>query len=782
MARTLFDGDHRRPLLGGGEKLREDLERETGFSEKQHPQTLDQALALLAPQLARVREAAAATPSELRGSRVVIEAKVLPNYLAGSYFPAKLFRVAKLDMLGVRVGRGEHRTKGSAGEERETKSYLLSAGEESFEALQRIFRGEIGKRVFERKARESLRYFDMIRVPGPEQTLRGDRQPAGSELTWEAVFHPALDPRGAGSFAEREEIWAKWLALVKRLGGRVAVEHRHEVSDLLFVPVRLSAEAAAQAAAFNPLRALRPMPTLEPAPVVEIRDLDQSGPDPPRATEPRSQLRLAVFDGGVDLGAPQLAPFVKSTDLTDEPPIPRDVEHGTMVTAAVLYGADHGDGGALSRPEVGVDHYRVLPPRKDPTFDLDVVSVLEQIERKVVEEGYKIVNLSIGPRVALEDDSEPHAWTARLDALAERHGVLFCTAVGNDGTADPSSGAHRIQVPSDMVNGIGIGACDARRDRTSWARAPYSSIGPGRPGARMQPTGVAFGGVPSRPFRGIGPGGRVLSSAGTSFATPVAVHGLSALAAQLRPQDWDPSVLRAFAAHYAEAPGGDPLHDEVGFGRLLERYDEAFECEPNEATILYRDEIERGQLISLALPLPDGAIQGHKLTIDWSIAFCSPTDPKNPVDYTQASLEAVLRPHSRRHSFSKKGAKSETITLSEREDRAIELLAQGYTQSALPVSDDYHPMLPEGVLRGHGKWETMLRATKTKYAVKFHKPQITLLYLARHQGDLSYGPPLQFAMLATLRAAPGVPLYDEIRREYPVLNPIRTQIPIRVTV
>jgi hypothetical protein len=91
-------------------------------------------------------------------------------------------------------------------------------------------------------------------------------------------------------------------------------------------------------------------------------------------------------------------------------------------------------------------------------------------------------------------------------------------------------------------------------------------------------------------------------------------------------------------------------------------------------------------------------------------------------------------------------------------------------------------MVPEGVLRGQGKWETMLRASKTKYSVKFHKPQITLLYLARQQGDLSYGPPLQFAMLATLRAAPGVPLYDEIRREYPVLNPIRTQIPIRVTV
>lgn len=780
--RTLFDGDRRRPLLGGGEKLRFDVDRPTGFSDKANPQTVEEAVALLTPQLEEVREAVASTPMSMRGSRVVIEAKVLPNYLAGTYFPAKLFSAAKLEVVGVRVGRGEYRTKTQA-EERETKNYLLAGDEASLERFARILRGDIEKSKSARDAYDSLRRFDMLRFPGTEQTLRGERPTTDDPVTWEAVFHPVLDEQGGFSLAEREDVWGKWLALVGRLGGEVAVQHRHEVDDLLFVPVRLSSAAATEAASFNPLRVLRPMPSLEPAPVVELRDLGQAGPDPPPGAAPQSDLRVAVFDGGADQGAVQLAPFVQSTDLTNEPPLPQYVNHGTLVTASVLFGADHGDGTPLETPEVGVDHYRVLPAPSDPVFDLDLVSVLDLIEQTVTEKGYRIVNLSIGPRVPLEDDQEPHAWTARLDALAERHGVLFVTAVGNDGDADPASGAHRIQVPSDMVNGIGVGACDARPSQVSWARASYSSVGPGRPGARMQPTGVAFGGVPGRPFRGIGAGGSILHTAGTSFATPTAVHGLSALAAQLRPEDWDPSVLRAFAAQYAEAPGADPLHDEVGFGRLVERYDEMLECEPSEATILYRDEIERGKMISLPIPLPAGALLGRDLTISWSIAFASPTDAKNPIDYTQASLEARFRPHDRRFRFSKeKPKRAKVLDLDQDHEFAAQLLAEGYSQSGLPVSDGYTSMRPEGLLRSEdGKWETILRASKTKRASNLLRPQITVLYLARQGGDLAPGPPLRFAMLANLRAAPGVPLYDEIRSQYPVLSPIRTQLPVRIT-
>ncbi|RZJ65305.1 MAG: hypothetical protein EOO47_25870 [Flavobacterium sp.] len=42
------------------------------------------------------------------------------------------------------------------------------------------------------------------------------------------------------------------------------------------------------------------------------------------------------------------------------------------------------------------------------------------------------------------------------DLLSEKHDVLFCVAVGKDGT---QIGYNRIQTPSDMVNGLAIAAC-----------------------------------------------------------------------------------------------------------------------------------------------------------------------------------------------------------------------------------------------------------------------------------------------------------------------------------
>jgi subtilisin family serine protease len=95
------------------------------------------------------------------------------------------------------------------------------------------------------------------------------------------------------------------------------------------------------------------------------------------------------------------------------------------------------------------------------------------------------VSLSLGPSLPVDDRTEPHAWTARLDEIAEQRGVLFVTAVGNNGEDDAASGLNRVQVPSDMVNALAVGACDRPASEAGWARAPYSAVGPGRPGARM---------------------------------------------------------------------------------------------------------------------------------------------------------------------------------------------------------------------------------------------------------------------------------------------------------
>lgn len=86
--------------------------------------------------------------------------------------------------------------------------------------------------------------------------------------------------------------WAEWVEL---LGGEVAESYQRSVRGMTFMPVRL--------------------------------------PAPPPGGRPQSDLRVAVFDGGVSSELPQLAPFVDAIDVTPEPPNPNDVADGTMVPA-----------------------------------------------------------------------------------------------------------------------------------------------------------------------------------------------------------------------------------------------------------------------------------------------------------------------------------------------------------------------------------------------------------------------------------------------------------------
>ena len=80
-----------RRLFIGGERLRISIDAPpAGGGEKYEPQTPEQARELLMPMMEEVAEAAAVIPSRLRGERIYVEARLLPNYLAASHFPEAL--------------------------------------------------------------------------------------------------------------------------------------------------------------------------------------------------------------------------------------------------------------------------------------------------------------------------------------------------------------------------------------------------------------------------------------------------------------------------------------------------------------------------------------------------------------------------------------------------------------------------------------------------------------------------------------------------------------------
>ena len=189
--------------------------------------------------------------------------------------------------------------------------------------------------------------------------------------------------------------------------------------------------------------AIRPIP---PSPL-RVRPSGAGAPTPPPGSRPQTDLRVAVFDGGVDVQAPQLVGFVRNQDLTAEPEEPDFVAHGTFVTGAALYGPVSAHA-ALPTPMVSVDHYRVLPVPPQGVWDMDLFWILDRITEVIqASPNYSLVNLSLGPNLTVDVDAEPHVWTATLDELAAEHGTLFVAAGGNNGDLDHQAGLDRSRCP-----------------------------------------------------------------------------------------------------------------------------------------------------------------------------------------------------------------------------------------------------------------------------------------------------------------------------------------------
>nr|WP_285782402.1 S8 family peptidase [Microbispora sp. NBRC 16548] len=484
--------------------------------------------------------------------------------------------------------------------------------------------------------------------------------------------------------------------------------------------------------------------------------------------------RVAVFDGGIDSRAslPSLFPEA-CVDLTPEPPTPDEIDHGTGVTGAVMYGLSR-PGTQAPQPPLPVTSYRVLPA-PDVPGDLDGYWVLDQIKKAVVDGDYKIVNLSLGPTLAVEDTMEPNRWTSELDQLAWENDVLFVIAAGNDGEQDRATGLHRIQVPGDMVNGLTVGACDAAPPNKPWSRAPYSSMGPGRQGSRIQPIGVQFGGVDADMYPVIRADGTFLQSLGTSFAAPLTTHALADLATRL--PNPTPSVLRAFAAHFTDRPRNHRvLQDEIGFGRIPLNFADLLDCEPNEVHILYADEIERGELIGYRVPIPSES-QSH-LAVRITLAYASPIEPTQPTEYTCAALELAFRPHHHIYRFRPpKESGGRDVELDMTSPEALALIQAGWQMGQEPVTKGLGSSnrLPEHQLRDGGKWETLRHARITLNSEDYEEPRLEISYVARRGGGLDRAPTkVPFALLiSVMDKSPESDLYDQTIAQYPALQPLQ---------
>ncbi|MFJ4321168.1 S8 family peptidase [Streptomyces lavendulae] len=445
-----------------------------------------------------------------------------------------------------------------------------------------------------------------------------------------------------------------------------------------------------------------------------------------------------------------MARWASSHDGPDLGPADPDfLHHGHNVTSAALFGPLI-PGQRAPRPFGAVDHFRIIDA--EPEDDLALYRTLDRIDTILSENPHEFVNLSLGPELPIDDD-EIHPWTALLDAWLADGKRLLTVAAGNNGILDRPSGNARIQVPSDCVNALAVGAADS--SRATWQRASYSAFGPGRSPGMVKPDVVAFGGDEREPFVFAAlPGQSSPSMAyGTSFASPSALRLAAGIRAHFGPL-LSPLALKALLVHCAEDNEQDTA--ERGWGRLPDSIDAFTTCPPSSARVVYQGKLAPKQTVRMFLPMPSDVTGRVQITATYCISC--PVDPRAPRNYTSSAVEPFFRPHMEKLSDG------------------------GKTVESAPFfqARDY---MPEGQLRREAhKWETVKHKTLTFPASKLLRPAFDVRHVFRldnlpegMSADASY------ALVITLKTPETPDLYDQVVRAYAprleVLQPV-VDIPI----
>ena len=570
--------EKRNYLLGYGERLTVPVEIAAGGGPKAPPYSFEEARGRLAPMLASAASAFDALPEQAcPNGEAVASVTLHPEYYAKSHFPAGFLRAGGLRAVGSRARKvqPEKRSRNREPEEAVTTELFVAGRRSSFRRLS----DEVPRWTKDSAGSGHLQAIERVSAFEAEERIRPLTK--GREvLPLKVVLH-------ASERSRDRFILAAFEAYLQDLGLDPDLKRIFFAGRLCFLRLRATEQQARDVARFSFLRVLREMPKLRTThPILR-------GEPPPRRTITLPQpgvldpnLRVAVFDGGL----PETSPLTAWANALDGPGVgaskPELLRHGETVTSALLFGSVFGE--QAERPLCHVDHHRVLD-RDSYDDPLELYEVLERVKSVLVQGNYEFCNLSIGPALAV-DDEDVHAWTAVLDEHLSDGRTLATIAAGNTGEEpeDPVLQPWRIQVPSDCVNGLAVGASDRRNG--NWGRAFYSSKGPGRSPGIVKPDLIAFGGSQHEPFWVTDPDthGGAVSTAGTSYAAPVAMRSALAVRAHFGPV-LSPLVIKALLIHSTD-PGAQ-RRDEFGWGRLPVDLDDLVICPDGSVRVVYQDEI-----------------------------------------------------------------------------------------------------------------------------------------------------------------------------------------------
>lgn len=760
------------PIIAHGELYVESISKKMNFSPREWPHDYNEAKENICQDLNTIKK------KIQDEEEIFLEEKVLcirlePKLEAKSYVPDSLMVSEDMQIIGGR----KYAFIDQDGEKKNAKLYFVKTKNAGIEKLEHTLR--LGTKDSVDRFRNQIQCVKKIDLLSREEKIQGLSK-EWSQGAVEIVLHPLEN-----SVQKMVETFLQISGLTLK-----QVKVKTYEKGLTFISAVCDRATIMSIEKFNPLRSLHPMGTIDVEPMRTIQEVE--GPKPAKK-KMRSNITIGMFDGGVVEQHALLKGYVKSNEIATASATKKSLQHGNSVCGAILYGHLGGKTSSevLENPPVFVESFRVLPIDTQITDKRDAESIhgmyetIDQIEDTVAKrKDIKLYNLSFGPKEPILDDNISR-FTYAMDRLTYdvyegETNPLFCIAVGNDG--DKGEYLSRIQTPSDMVNGLAVGAYTYNLLGEK-IRADYSSIGPGREGAKTKPDLLEFGGSQERPFVVVGSGdNKVGISAGTSLATPVTTGKIGRLMAHS--PSITPHLGRALLIHNAALPSGIRTNEE-GFGFGEEDIDQILKCVDNKVTILYSGELPAASTVKLPIFSPGIDQSKGKVCITWTIATIVNPDITDTDAYTNNCIEDTFYPNSAIFNFTKKGKKPIKINLTKPEDaqQVKELLELGYKMSELPISGAAKKDKSESALRNKDlKWDTVIKKMKSMYATSLLNPFLTLHAIGRNGFEHES---IKYFVAVTVEAK-GYKgnLYDNILQTYSNLLPIeihninRVMVPI----
>lgn len=722
-------------LIGNGTVLTNLLPKEAvagGGDKSPTPYTIEEAREFLSPALRDIAEQIDKLPESAKPSgEATAVITIHPAYLSKWKMPNKVLANAGLKVSGSKSAlihpRKEKRKSIPAGEQFTAELYV-AGNHTAFNRLLEILLSEKSHKY----EKHDLCKIEAIRFLAPhERLIKTEGQ--DTRVPIEILVH--------SKNMAREELLDALDQHAEACGTTVARSKLYEASGLIFMPGVAPREKLEDFAAFTALRAVRRLPELRMhrPPLKEL--LTTTQPTLPKEAAVNQDLKVAVFDGGLEITdfskwAKEVVPdALQKTEAGF-------LTHGAEVTSVLLFGALDHETTQLPRPLFNVTHYRVIGSADDGDFDL--YDCMHRIDEILSNNEIDCANLAFGPRMAM-NDNHPHAWTAMLDKHLASGKTLMTVATGNDGELGEELG--RIQVPGDAINALTIGAASSQ-DMLFIARAPFSGHGPGRSPGVVKPDGLCFGGTPTNPMLLYSPlAGGVTERYGTSYAAPLAQRA-TAGAKALSKTDLSATSLRALMVHNAVHAQQDQRND-VGWGQFPEDPEALLAYGDNQVSVLYQGDIPAGRTMRMQLPIPLVGM-GTGIVIKATFCFACPVETANPVNYTQHGLTPIFRTHS-----------------------------DGPSHPFFGKTSDY-----EQNLRKNGsKWETMLHATQRFEASQLLDPCFDVTHGAREDGLPVINDDTQalpYVLIITVASELGQHIYQSIMSRYPVLTPIELRSQVRL--